>query len=329
MPAELKTLGWLSGADATSCAFDATKGYTCIDHTVCVDCLEEAKSLGQKCGPILSSSSKNHRHRLNPADNSPLMAPEWICTTHRDHRAAAANAASAFPCACDCHLDTGESACKLAADKKGRGRKGRKVKPGPKPKGAPISVSIFNVPSLLCRTRLHHFHLLFVQLAPKANRRISGGFWSQSMSVLIKAFCKVPDSTTHLCGNCLVKWERNLESAQRQQYRNAMAGRPAAAPAAALPSSIQALQVWEGIPTPSQTNKPKNSSIARMRQNGDIVAKLTGSPHGTGLQHTVEVRALTELNRLRREEGVFPSTETVTYLVSRLPLLPIGTDPGY
>ena len=131
--AKLNTLGWLSGVDATSCAFNATEGYTCTNHTVCVDCLGEAKSSGSKCGPI--SQSSGHRHQLGPADPSSQTAPAWICTTHRDHRAAAAAAESFTPCACDCHIESGISACKKAADTKRRGRK-KKVKRGRKPKQA-------------------------------------------------------------------------------------------------------------------------------------------------------------------------------------------------
>ena len=131
--AKLNTLGWLSGVDATSCAFNATEGYTCTNHTVCVDCLGEAKSSGSKCGPI--SQSSGHRHQLGPADPSSQTAQAWICTTHRDHRAAAAAAESFTPCACDCHIESGISACKKAADTKRRGRK-KKVKRGRKPKQA-------------------------------------------------------------------------------------------------------------------------------------------------------------------------------------------------
>jgi hypothetical protein len=133
--AKLNTLGWLSGVDATSCTFNASKGYTCINHTVCVDCLGEAKSSGNKCGPILRSSS-DRRHQLSPGDPSSQTAPAWICTTHRNHRAAAAAAESFSPCACDCHIQSGISACKKAADTMGRGRK-KKVKRGRKPKQAP------------------------------------------------------------------------------------------------------------------------------------------------------------------------------------------------
>jgi hypothetical protein len=150
VPAKLNTLGWLSGVDATSCNFRATEGYTCINHTVCADCLGEAKQTSRKCGPI-GTNATDHRHVLVGADPDTDTKPEWICTAHRNHRAAVAAAASVSPCACDCHIDTGTSACKQASAATGKTRK-KKGKRGPKPKITPAEsvsnslVSLF----LLC-----------------------------------------------------------------------------------------------------------------------------------------------------------------------------------
>jgi hypothetical protein len=59
--------GFLSAEGAALCAFPATQGFTCIDHTVCTDCLLEAKNAGSKCQPI-------RHHRLL---NTPLTTQKW------------------------------------------------------------------------------------------------------------------------------------------------------------------------------------------------------------------------------------------------------------
>jgi hypothetical protein len=61
--------GFLSAEGAVLCAFPATQGFTCIDHTVCTDCLLEAKNTGSKCQPIADlqpSQSRGYvqRHSL-------------------------------------------------------------------------------------------------------------------------------------------------------------------------------------------------------------------------------------------------------------------------
>ena len=88
---ELGMSGFLSAEDAALCAFPATQGFTCIDHTVCTDCLLEAKNAGSKCQPIADlqpSQSRGYvqRHSLAHFDAATQTAGTWLCQTHRGHR---------------------------------------------------------------------------------------------------------------------------------------------------------------------------------------------------------------------------------------------------
>ena len=104
---ELGMSGFLSAEDAALCAFPATQGFTCIDHTVCTDCLLEAKNAGSKCQPIADlqpSQSRGYvqRHSLAHFDAATQTAGTWLCQRHKNHRRGGAGSASSkcLPCAC-------------------------------------------------------------------------------------------------------------------------------------------------------------------------------------------------------------------------------------